>query len=96
MQVIALRLVVVGKTPKPDLAPLPRADAAPAPLKTIQVWFDSRHQDVPLYARTHLLAGHTFAGPCVVAQDDCTTCVPPGFDCRVDDYGNLFIRARRA
>jgi N-methylhydantoinase A len=51
---------------------------------------------VPLYARAYLLAGHAFAGPCVVSQDDCTTCVPPGFDCRVDDYGNLFIRARRA
>jgi N-methylhydantoinase A len=96
VQVIALRLVVVGKTPKPDLAKLPRAAAPPAPLKTIEVWLDDRHQTVPLYARGNLLAGHTFAGPCVVSQDDCTTCVPPAFDCRVDDYGNLFIRARHS
>jgi N-methylhydantoinase A len=96
VQVIALRLVVAGKTPKPDLAPLPRASAPLSPLKMIDVWLDGKHQAVPLYARADLLAGHAFAGPCVVSQDDCTTCVPPGFDCRVDDYGNLFIRARRA
>jgi N-methylhydantoinase A len=87
---------VAGKTPKPDLAPLPRASAPLSPLKMIDVWLDGKHQAVPLYARADLLAGHAFAGPCVVSQDDCTTCVPPGFDCRVDDYGNLFIRARRA
>ncbi|SDR63456.1 N-methylhydantoinase A [Rhizobiales bacterium GAS113] len=95
MQVIALRLVVVGRTPKPDLARLPRAAAPPASVKQIEAWFDGRRRAIPLYARSALLAGHEFPGPCVVAQDDCTTCVPPGFGCRVDDYGNLFISSQK-
>ncbi|CFO07421.1 hydantoin utilization protein A [Bordetella pertussis] len=28
-----------------------------------------------------------------MAQDDCTTCVLPGFDARVDTYGNLELTA---
>jgi N-methylhydantoinase A len=95
IQVIALRLVVVGRTPKPDLAPLPRATSAPSPVKPIEVWLDGTRQTIPLYARGEFLAGHEIAGPCVVTQDDCTSCIPPGFDCRVDDYGNLFITSRR-
>jgi len=47
---------------------------------------------VPLYARSTLLAGQRFAGPAVIAQDDCTTCIPDGFDVRVDAYGNLLLR----
>jgi N-methylhydantoinase A len=91
IQVIALRLVVVGRTPKPDLARLPRGTAPPTPLKHIEVWLDGSRRTIPLYSRGALLAGQQLSGPCVVAQDDCTTCVPPRFGCRVDDYGNLFI-----
>jgi N-methylhydantoinase A len=96
MQVIALRLVVVGRTPKPDLARLPRATGPAKPAKEIEVWLDGGRRAVPLYTRADLLAGHELAGPCVVAQDDCTTCIPPDFDCRVDDHGNLFISSRKA
>ena len=38
-----------------------------------------------------VLAGHSFAGPAVVAQDDCTTIVPPGCTALVDRMGNLRI-----
>jgi N-methylhydantoinase A len=95
MQVIALRLVVVGRTPKPDLARLPRHTAPPEPLKQIEVWLDGGRRTIPLYARGALLAGHEMVGPCVVSQDDCTTCVPAGSTCRVDDYGNVFISTRK-
>ena len=96
IQVIALTARGRRSTPKPDLATLPRFSSPPSPVKPIEVWLDGSPQTIPLYARGELLAGHEIAGPCVVTQDDCTTCVPPGFDCRVDDYGNLFITARRA
>jgi N-methylhydantoinase A len=95
IQVIALRLVVVGRTPKPDLAPLPRATSPPSPVKLIEVWLDGGRRTIPLYARNELLAGHELSGPCVVSQDDCTTCVPPGFGGRVDNYGNLFITSQQ-
>ncbi|MFI5013256.1 MAG: hydantoinase/oxoprolinase family protein [Hyphomicrobiales bacterium] len=91
IQVIALRLVVTGRTPKPDPVLLARATSDPIPVKPIEVWLDGSRRSIALYARGALKAGHRLAGPCVVTQDDCTTCVPPGFGCRVDDYGNLLI-----
>jgi N-methylhydantoinase A/oxoprolinase/acetone carboxylase beta subunit len=35
--------------------------------------------------------GTRFAGPAVVEQMDSNTLVPPGWACRVDDYGNLIL-----
>jgi N-methylhydantoinase A len=91
IQVIALRLIVTGGTPKPELPRLPRDPSPPTPIKSIEVWLDGGRSTIPLYARSMLRAGQTFAGPSVITQEDCTTCVPPGFACRVDDYGNLLI-----
>ena len=35
--------------------------------------------------------GHVFKGPAVVAQNDCTTCIPHGFTGKVDTYGHLVL-----
>ena len=40
---------------------------------------------------TALAAGQRLAGPAIVPQEDCTTCLPAGFVCAVDRYGNLVI-----
>ena len=92
IQVIALRLVISGRTPKPDLQRIPEGGGAPEPARIIEAWLDDERRRVPLYIRSMLRGGQSFPGPCVIAQDDCTTCVPPGFDCHVDPFGNLFIR----
>ncbi|WP_459615084.1 hydantoinase/oxoprolinase family protein [Bordetella sp. 2513F-2] len=91
VQIVALRLVIVSETPKPALR---RIDTAAAPLEprtTTRVWMDDAWREVPLYRRDDLRAGHTFQGPAIVAQDDTTTCVLPGFAASVDAYGNLFL-----
>ena len=35
--------------------------------------------------------GSAFDGPAVVAQADCTTCIPGGFTGKVDAYGHLIL-----
>jgi len=91
-QIINLRLVILGPSPKPEFKPLASSDAPPRPEKCALVHYDGKVRPVPLYARQALLAGQRFAGPAVIAQDDCTTCIPEGFDVRVDAYGNLLLR----
>jgi N-methylhydantoinase A len=91
-QIINLRLVILGPSPKPEFKPLPSSDASPRPEKSAFVYYDGKARPVPLYARRALLAGQRFAGPAVIAQDDCTTCIPEGYDVRVDAYGNLLLR----
>ncbi|MDJ0389062.1 hydantoinase/oxoprolinase family protein [Roseomonas sp. E05] len=91
VQIVSLRLVVTGETPKPVLPRLAEA-AAPARAEAVaEAWLDGARRPVPLYAREGLRAGHTFPGPAIIAQPDSTTCVPAGFGVVVDGFGNLVI-----
>lgn len=91
VQMVALRLVVVGETPKPALPELAAATAPAQPQTMVEVYLDNQRRSVPLHTRDALRAGHRFTGPAIVAQHDCTTVVPSGFDVAVDRFGNLII-----
>ena len=91
IQIINLRLVIAGATPKPTML---RKEARPgetSPQGMVQAFLDGAKAHVPFFRRADLLAGATFEGPAIIAQPDCTTCVPAGFDVAVDDFGNLVI-----
>lgn len=92
LQIINLRLVVSGVIPKPALPRIARASGAPEIQYMRDVWFDGARRNAPFYRRDRLLAGHLFYGPAIVTQDDCTTCIPPGFRANVDEFGNLRIK----
>ena len=96
IQLISLRLVGAGPTPKPALPRLAAGTEAPRPYATKPVWIDGGWRPVAFHDRGALLAGQRFAGPVVVTQEDCTTCVPPGFTVRVDEHGSLRIRVDAA
>ena len=89
VQVVALRLVIAAATPKPKLQPIESSDQPPTPSGTIRVFMDDAFHDAALYHRADLKAGQQVDGPAVIAQDDCTTSVLPGYRGRVDEYGNL-------
>lgn len=91
MQIINVRLVISGATPKPKMLPLAVADAPAGPSGEIDAYVDGAMRRMPVYRRRDLRAGHSFDGPAVVMQDDCTTCVLPGMHVDVDTYGNLVI-----
>ena len=91
IQVVALRLVIAQVTPKPALRPIEGSEQAPIPDASVKVWMDGALRDASLFHRAKLLAGQQIDGPAVIAQDDCTTCVLPGFNGRVDTYGNLIL-----
>lgn len=91
VQIVALRLVIVSETPKPELRHIEPAAGTLEPRATARVWMDDAWREVPLYLRSDLRAGHRFDGPAIVAQDDTTTCVLPGFSASIDEYGNLFL-----
>lgn len=91
VQLVNLRLVVSGATPKPRLTRPEPATAPAQPQRMVTGWFDGQSQQIALYARTDLAPGHRFAGPAIIGQDDTTTVVPPGFAVAVDAFGNLII-----
>ena len=92
IHLIALRMVVVGVSPQPRFPEQPRAaEPAPAPAGEVEVRLDGARRRIPLYRRGDLRHGHRFACPSVIVQDDCTTCVPDGFEGVVDAFGNLIL-----
>ena len=91
IQVINLRLVIVGAAPKPELRELAAGEAPPAPKGAVDVFYDGAAHSAALYDRAALQAGQVIEGPAVIQQDDCTTCILGGFKAEVDAYGNILL-----
>ena len=96
IQVISLRLVIAGKTTKPVFPKHALTKGAAKPEKTISAHLDGEKRSVGLFRRSALNSGETIRGPAVIAQDDCTTVIPPGMTASVDTFGNLRITIETA
>ena len=93
VQIVSLRVVIAGNNDKHGFVRHELAAGSPQAEQTLRVWLDRQFRDIDLYARATLRPGQSFAGPAIVSQDDCTTVIPPGHVCRVDEYANLRITA---
>ncbi len=91
VQLITLRLVIIGESPKPHFPARPETDTPPPVMRQLDVHLGGAPRSVPLYDRQHLQPGQQFPGPAVISQSDCTTCVPDGYHGRIDTYGNLIL-----
>lgn len=91
VQVINLRLVILGAAPKPELNHLAKGDAVPESIGELDVFYDGGTHKAALYERTTLRAGQRIEGPAVIQQDDCTTCILGGFTAEIDPYGNILL-----
>jgi N-methylhydantoinase A len=56
-----------------------------------EVYFGGEWMSAPVYDRVKLRPGNTLHGPAVVAQDDSTTVIEPGYTGSVDRLGNILI-----
>ncbi|MET8171748.1 hydantoinase B/oxoprolinase family protein [Streptomyces clavifer] len=77
-------------------APHPVAEAPgdgtpPRPLGTVRTYTGGRWQDTRLYRRGELRPSDTVNGPAVVAEDDATTVVDPGWQATAGPAGHLVL-----
>ena len=93
IRLLNLRLAVVGRRPKLDMAVLApeggsleaaRGDSRP-------IWIDGAWREAPVFERLALPVDATIVGPAVLEQPDATTFVEPGLVARVDAWGNLVL-----
>lgn len=56
-----------------------------------QVIFAGKPHETPILRRQWLPAGSVYPGPHVIEEDSATTVVPPGYQSRVDPFGNVII-----
>jgi len=94
VEVVNVRLTVIGRIPTPELRPLPARGRADGPLRGTKrdVFFDGAWRATDVYRRRDLRAGDSFGGPAIVQEAGATTVVEPGFVARVDDIGNIVMR----
>jgi len=91
VQLINLRLVIVGASPKPQFSRAPLRPQPAVPSASARVYMQGHERDIPVFTRGELAPGHHFASPAIVTQSDCTTCIPPGYAAQVDAYRNLIL-----
>ncbi|GGJ14520.1 hydantoinase/oxoprolinase family protein [Neoroseomonas lacus] len=89
VQAISLRVVIAGAVPAPRFPEQTRETGEPLPIGEVAVHVAGATLRAPLYRRDALRHGHRISGPCIVAQEDTTSCIPPGFAVEVDRFGNL-------
>lgn len=92
--VAAMRVAVIGRRPKFDLALLAPDGAASvdaARLGERPVWIDGAWRTAEIYDRLALPVGARVPGPAVLEQPDATIFVEPDMVGEVDAFGNLLI-----
>ncbi|WP_420406016.1 hydantoinase/oxoprolinase family protein [Nisaea sp.] len=94
IRVMNLRVAVIGKRPKFDLALLAPAEGGSVAASCTgerKIWFDGQWWDSPVYDRLSLPVGAEIPGPAVLEQADTTILVDPDLTGKVDGYGNFTI-----
>jgi N-methylhydantoinase A len=96
MRVLTLRVTVIGRRPKLDLAVLRPASGSieEASLGERQVWFHGEPHRAAVYRRLDLPVGAEIPGPAILEQPDATTWIDPDLAGTVDDFGNVILRRK--
>ena len=90
---VNLRVRGRGVLTRPELPLLGQGTASESLADNRPVYFREAggSLDCAIYQRDQLGPGRTLAGPAIVEEDTSTTLLPPGFNARVDDYGNIIL-----
>jgi N-methylhydantoinase A len=56
-----------------------------------QVIFQGEPHRTPILRRQWMPVDQVYRGPLVIEEDSATTVLPPGYQCRVDQFGNILI-----
>ncbi|MFM7344061.1 MAG: hydantoinase/oxoprolinase family protein [Tagaea sp.] len=90
-RVLTLKVAVIGKRPKLDLALLAPKGGAVVPIGKRPVRFDGKRHDTAIYERLALPVDAVVQGPAILEQPDATTVIEPDLAARVDRFGNLIV-----
>ncbi|HUF80858.1 MAG TPA: hydantoinase/oxoprolinase family protein, partial [Burkholderiales bacterium] len=91
IDLINLRVRIVGRTRTPLPRELARAEGPPAERARRNIWYGGAWHAAPVFEREGLRAGHIVSGPAIIEQFDTTTVVAPGFEAAVDPLGILIL-----
>jgi N-methylhydantoinase A len=95
-ELVNLRTVALGKELELPAAEIEKGDGDPkrAKMRDHELWIGGGAKAAVIYDRAKLRAGDRIKGPAIVIEMDSTTLIHPGFDAKVDPFGNILITPR--
>jgi N-methylhydantoinase A len=93
VDVTTLRLRIVGSIPAIALPQVEDRAAGPAPLGQRRVFIEDGFRAVPVHRRADVRLGQEIRGPALIEQEDTTVWILPGWSGRMDEIGNIILRA---
>jgi N-methylhydantoinase A len=96
VEFVNLRLAALGRLAKEEAHfKIAKEEGDPA-IGTRDAIFDGKLYETPVLWRNRIEKGSQFRGPLIVEEESATTIVPPGYQARVDDLGNIIIKVEKA
>jgi len=94
----AVSVEAIGQSDAPPEQPASPGSQAPAPAaqETTRMYSGGAWHDTGIHARRSLQPGHVVRGPAIIAEDNATTIVEPGWQARVSDYNHLVLQRVQA
>ena len=94
IEIVTLRVRGVGEVERPLARRLPKTQkgASHARMGSRKMVFAGEQIEGSVYAREKFCRGNHFKGPALVCEFSATTVIPPDWECRVDDWGNLVLK----
>jgi N-methylhydantoinase A len=97
VEIVTLRVTASGHLGDVAMPTLPTAGGEPADavVDRRQVYFEELRDfaPCPIYRRERLCPEATIAGPAILEAMDSTVVINPGWETRIDRYGNCIMRA---
>lgn len=90
-ELVQLRLQAVGKMHRPPRLTFPSSgNGTPDETRPVY-WGIDGWVDTSIYLRDEMPSGTTIAGPAIVQEYGSTVVIPPGWQARVDDLGDIWM-----
>jgi 5-oxoprolinase (ATP-hydrolysing) len=91
----ALSVEAVGHAPAPNIASAAAAATARGPCAFKQMYVDDAWRSTPVFRREQLASGQIVAGPALLAEQNATTLVEPGWQAVVTPDNQLVLERHR-
>jgi N-methylhydantoinase A len=92
IEMVMLRLVIEGRTARPELASAVNGKATGAKPSRRRIWFEeASFVECEAWQRTDLVRGQVVEGPGVIEEEASTTVLTPGDLAELDHMGNIVI-----
>jgi N-methylhydantoinase A len=90
---VNFRVSGIGPIRRPDVLEMQPLDGNPERARTgvREIWFDGPRVSTPIYWRDSLAPGDRLVGPAIIEEFGSTVPIHPGFEVRVDAFGNLIV-----